>query len=337
MMKKGILLVNLGTPSDCDTKSVKRYLRQLLLDARVVDIPFLIRYALINFVILPFRVKSSQEAYQKIWQTESPLFTHSMNLKKALSDVLSDDYQVEFGMRYGEPSIQSALSQLSNCDHLTILPLYPQYSSAATGSALDLILKLISKQNNIPELHVINHFYHDPGYISVYAKLIKKHLTNHPVDRVLFSYHGLPERHLTKSDCVAPCDRISDCPLITKDNSFCYRAQCFTTSQLLANELGLQRHQYLVAFQSRLGRTPWVKPYTDFVLPQLIQSGIKNIAVVCPSFVADCVETLEEINLRAREQWQLLGGEHFTFIPCLNSEPDWVSALSNRIRRIASY
>jgi protoporphyrin/coproporphyrin ferrochelatase len=213
-----------------------------------------------------------------------------------------------------------------------VLPLFPHYASAATGSAMEAVLKPVSKQWNIPEIRVKRDFYDDPGFIAAYAEIIKATLQDKKVDLLLFSYHGLPERHINKSQCQATCDRLNACPEISDTNAYCYRAQCYATSRLLAEAIGLKANQYHVAFQSRLGHTPWIKPYTDLVLPKLIQQGIKNIAVVCPSFVADCLETLEEVDIRARAQWVALGGKAFTFVPCLNAAPTWVSALGEMVR-----
>ena len=329
-MRKGVLLLNLGTPDQCDQRSVSRYLREFLLDPRVIDLPFYIRWPLVNFFIIPFRCQKTTAAYQKVWDIESPLLKHSNNLVTDLSQILPD-YEIALGMRYGQPNIQSALQQLKYCEQVAIIPLFPQYSSAATGSALEKTLQAISQQWNIPSIKIKTDFYNDAEFISAYAEIIKTHLIDKKIDLLLFSYHGLPERHIDKSECVSTCDRTHACPAMDARNRFCYRAQCYATSRSLAEALQLQPQQYQVAFQSRLGRTPWIKPYTDLQLPQFISQGIKNIAIVCPSFVADCLETLEEINIRAREQWMSLGGESFTFIPCLNNHPAWVKGLGEMI------
>lgn len=333
MSKKGVLLINLGTPDHCDPRSVRRYLKEFLHDERVIDLNPLARWALVNLLILPLRTKKSAAAYQKIWQPEgSPLLINSQQLTQALSLVLGEEYQVELGMRYGRPDIASALEKLQGVSSLTVIPLFPQYSSAATGSAIEKMLQTWSKQWNTPELRIKNHFYAHPGFIAAYADIINKQIQNASVDLLLFSYHGLPERHISKSDCRETHDRMQACPAINSNNLYCYRAQCYTTSDLIAKELGLSVSQYAVSFQSRLGRTPWIKPYTDLLLPDLIKQGVKKIAIVCPSFTADCLETLEEVNIRAREQWLALGGSEFTFIPCLNASPLWVQALADIAR-----
>ena len=333
MSKAGVLLINLGTPDNCDSNSVYGYLTEFLNDSRVIDLTKLSRWILSNLIIIPLRYKTSARAYQKIWTEEgSPLLIHSQKLQNALATELGPDYQIEIAMRYGNPAIKTALKNLRHCNRLIAIPLFPQYSSAATGSAIAKLLHELAKQWNIPELKIIRDFYSNAGFIQAYADIIKENIGNKKPDLILFSYHGLPERHINKSDCQANCDHLQSCPRITTDNLYCYRAQCYATSYLLATALGLEATQYQVVFQSRLGRTPWIKPYTDVTLTSLRQQGKKSIAVVCPSFVADCLETLEEINIRAREQWLLNGGSEFIFIPCLNEQKMWVNTLADMVR-----
>jgi ferrochelatase len=336
MKRTGVLLINLGTPDDAKPRAVYRYLREFLNDPRVIDLPFLLRFMLTHFIIVPFRYKKSTRAYQTIWTPSgSPLLTNSLTLKNALATSLGNDYQVELAMRYGNPSVKRALKELQGCNKLILLPLFPQYSSAATGSAIEKCLNTLKTQWNIPSFYVQNDFYNHPGFIDAYVELIRKTIGDKQPELILFSYHGLPERHIEKSICNAKCDRIAACPAITPHNLYCYRAQCFATTYLIADALQLTPSQYKVTFQSRLGRTPWIKPYTDKVLETLREKGVKNIAIVCPSFVADCLETLEEIDVNARAQWQALGGNEFTFIPCLNNEPLWVKALSDMCQSFA--
>ncbi|MDR3476491.1 MAG: ferrochelatase [Gammaproteobacteria bacterium] len=336
MTKKGVLLINLGTPDSPAPKSVYRYLRQFLNDPRVIDLPKLWRAILTNIFIVPFRYKKSAEAYRKIWgQDGSPLLTNSQKLVEGLTQQLGPDYQVELAMRYGSPNIHSVLKTMQACDKIIAIPLFPQYSSAATGSAIENLMRSLSQQWNIPHLVIKKDFYDDPGFITAYAEVIHAQIASQKADHIIFSYHGLPQRHINKSDCKANCDGIKACPPINRDNAFCYRAQCYATTELIAKKLQLQPEQYTVAFQSRIGRTPWIKPYTDRILPELRKKGVKNIAIVCPSFVADCLETLEEINIRAREDWAKLGGEQFIFIPCINYNPTWVKALGEMVHRYA--
>lgn len=332
MAKDAILLINLGTPDNCDALSVRRYLKEFLSDVRVVDLPYLARQCLVNAFIIPLRNKRVTAAYKKIWtENGSPLLHYSLRLKEKLAQALGPQYQVELGMRYGKPSIHSAMSKLADAKSLTVIPLFPQYSSAATGSAIEQVLKNLAPKWNMPQLKIIRDFYNHPDFINAYAERINECIKDKKIDLLLFSYHGLPERHINKSDCKAKCDRKNPCPPVSSDNAFCYRAQCFETTRLIAERLGLSPEQYKVSFQSRLGRTPWIKPYTDLVLPELAKKGIKNIAVVSPSFVADCLETLEEIKIRTCEQWQSLQGKDFVFIPCINDSSLWIKGLANLV------
>lgn len=330
--KKGVLLINIGTPDRCDWISVFRYLKQFLQDPRVINLSWLIRWLFVHSLILPFRTKKTLQAYRKIWlEAGSPLWVYSLQLQEQLSRTLGEAYQVVIGMRYGNPTIKDAYDKLKTCESLTIVPLFPQYSSAATGSAIEHVLTIISRQWNIPKMSIHRDFYNHPGFISAYAEVIKNYFMPKKPDYLLFSYHGLPERHMVKSGCQSICRTPETCTKIIADNQFCYRAQCFETTHLLAQALDLQENEFGVSFQSRLGKTAWIKPYTDLVLPALIQKGIKKLAIVCPSFVSDCLETLEEVNIRAREQWLALGGHEFICIPCLNVHPLWIQALCHMI------
>jgi ferrochelatase len=231
-------------------------------------------------------------------------------------------------MRYGSPSIKSALDQLKECSSITVLPLYPQYSSAATGSSIEHVMHLLNDQEVWPRLTVIRDFYQQPEYIKAQAQLIKEHLIEGSY--LLFSYHGIPERQIRKSGCHQVC--ADACPRISATNQGCYKAQCHQTTCFLASELKLKSNQYSTSFQSRIGKTSWIKPFTDEMLLELSAKGIKNLSIVCPSFVADCLETLEEIGIQAKEQWMKLGGEQFTLIPSLNDKPEWVKAIMEIIR-----
>ncbi len=332
MHKKGVLLLNLGTPDHSDSYSIKEYLTEFLMDPRVIDLPALYRWVLVRLIVIPFRYKKTTAAYQKVWLDEgSPFLVNNLKLLTALQNKLGDHYQVELGMRYGNPTIKSALDKLKKCTEIKIIPLFPQYSSAATGSAIEKTLQIIAEKWNIPSISIKKDFYNQPGFIAAYTDIINNTVSKKNYDLILFSFHGLPERHLTKSHCQALCNHLDACPAISSANAYCYRAQCFATAKLIAENLNLQADQYRVAFQSRLGRTPWIKPYTDLLLSELRKKGIKNIAVVSPSFTADCLETLEEINIRMRQQWSELGGNEFIFVPCLNDHPLWVQALSDMI------
>ncbi len=327
-MKNGLLLINLGTPSSPHLKAVRKYLAEFLSDKRVIDLPLWLRYPLIYGTILPFRPKQTSKAYQAIWtENGSPLLKNSRNLELKLQERLSDDWQVCLGMRYGQPSLEEGLKQLIACKNLTILPLYPQYSSAATGSSLEAVLEIVAKQNTHPSLTIISDFYEEPEFINAQAAVIQPYLEGH--EHLLLSYHGLPERHLKKSGCFTIC--ATDCPPMSNTNQKCYRAQCYATTRALAKKLALQEGNYSMSFQSRLGKTPWIKPYTDEVLTNLITKGIKRVAIACPSFVADCLETLEEIGIRAQESWVKSGGEKLTLIPSVNHSDLWVEGLVSLI------
>lgn len=328
-MKKGLLLINLGTPDSAEIGSVRRYLREFLVDKRVITLPAMIRYVLVNCLIIPFRARQSTHAYQSIWTTNgSPLLVNSLTLKNKVQQLLGDEYIVSLGMRYGNPSIQVALDSLKNCSSITVLPLYPQYSSAATGSSIEKVLRLLLAREVFPTLHILRDFHHQPDFIQAQVSLIEPHIEQH--DYILFSYHGVPENHLIRGGCETICQ--TECPSTKIRDNGCYRAQCFETTRLIAQELQLKPNQYGSAFQSRLGKTPWIKPYTDETLPQLAQQGIRRLAIACPSFVSDCLETLEEIGIRAQEQWQQLGGEQLTLVPCLNDSEQWSQAICNMIR-----
>ena len=333
MSKTGVILINLGTPASPKPAAVYSYLKQFLNDPRVIDLPALVRYFLVNWLIIPTRYKKSAHAYQQIWTEQgSPLLVHARALQDAVAAKLGDNFQVEIGMRYGEPSIESAVRKLQGCLKIIAIPLFPQYSSAASGSAVEELLRVVGAQWNIPEISVTRDFYHNAAFIKSYAAVIKQQLADKSIDQLIFSYHGLPLRHIHKSECRAKCGREQACPVMSEENSYCYRAQCYETSRLLAQELGLTTSDYRVTFQSRLGRTPWIKPYTDVELTELAKQQVKNSAIVCPSFVADCLETLEEMNIRGREQWRQLGGESFTFIPCINAHPVWVEGVVEMVK-----
>lgn len=324
MITRGLLLINLGTPNSTNLSDIKRYLREFLTDKRVIDISAWIRYPLVYGLIVPFRSKKSAHAYQSIWtEAGSPLMVNSQRLANDVQQKLGNTWRVALAMRYGKPSISQALASLKLCEEIVILPLYPQYASASTGSSLEAVMQVLSASVVMPSVRIIRDFYQHPAYVMAQAEMISKHLDSET--HLLLSYHGVPERQIIKGGCQQVC--VGACPSITEKNQACYRAQCFETSRLLAQTLRLNPEQYTTAFQSRLGKTPWIKPYTDDILPTFIQRGIENLAVACPSFTADCLETIEEIGIRLQAQWYALGGKKFTLIPCLNDSPIWVESL----------
>ena len=334
-IKTGVLLVNLGTPDKPTIPSIRKYLKEFLMDKYVIQVPWIIRVILVYGFILPFRPAKTLKAYQAIWTNQgSPLLTLSQDLIVQLEEKLGESYQVELAMRYGSPSIENALNKLQKtCNKIMIIPQFPQYAESTTRSLYQVIFKYFLKQSAIPELLMIRDFYDMPVFIQAQANQLKLAIAkqNFKPEYYLFSFHGLPENHVKKIDKV-PCDLSKSFPAININNLYCYRAQCYETAHLLAKELNLSELQYQVSFQSRLGRTPWIKPYTDHVLPALREQGIKNLVVACPAFTIDCLETLEEINIRGKEQWQELGGEGFLVSPCVNSDVNWVQGLSDLIR-----
>ncbi|MDZ4741833.1 MAG: ferrochelatase [Verrucomicrobiota bacterium] len=336
--KKGLLLVNLGTPEAPTAEKVRPYLAQFLSDPRVIDISPLGRWFLLNLFILPFRPKKSAEAYATIWtERGSPLLFHTDDLCRKVTEKLPD-YTVAYAMRYGSPSIESKLKALAatGVDELTIFPLFPQYASSSTGSAIQRALEVVNSLWNTPFVKVVPPFYHDPKTITAYANCAREQIAQFKPDFFVFSYHGLPERHITKSEgqtgyCLKRDDTC--CAEISDANRFCYRAQCFETTRQIARELGLSPDQYKITFQSRLGSSPWIKPYTDEVFKELGKKGKKRLLVFCLSFVCDCLETLEEIAVRGKEEFTHAGGEDLQLIPSLNSNDDWVDAVVDLVRK----
>lgn len=332
-MKTGVLVVNLGTPDAPSPSKVRAYLREFLSDPRVIDINPAGRFLLLNLFILPFRPRKSAEAYEKIWTADgSPLLFHTRAFSERLQAALPEGrFQVEYAMRYGQPSIPSRLDALLSqaVDRLVILPMYPQYASASTGSSLECVFKALAKRWNVPPVTVVAPFFRDSGFLDAFATLGRRNMAAFSPDHVLFSYHGLPERQIKRSESLeGHCLKADDacCAALSFKNQYCYRAQCFETTRQLAARLGLEPGRYSTAFQSRLGRTPWIKPYADLMIQDLAREGRKRLLVLEPSFTADCLETLEEIGLRANASFLAAGGEKLLLVPSLNSEPEWVAA-----------
>jgi ferrochelatase len=337
----GLLLVNLGTPDSPRPGDVRRYLREFLSDPRVLDVPVWQRWLILNLFILPFRPKKSGEAYEKIWtERGSPLLFHGQDLVRKVQDRLGPAVAVELAMRYGRPSIEDALERMRRAavDRIVVLPLYPQYSSAATGSTVEKVLALAGQRWNTPCLQFVPAFYGHPAFLSAFAQVARPVIEDTKPERVLFSFHGLPERQCAKSDETgAHCFKTSGCcDAIVEANRNCYRAQCFATARGVAGLLGLAADRQMVCFQSRLGRTPWIKPYTDQVVVQLAREGVKRVVVLSPAFVADCLETVEEIGMRARAQFKAGGGEELVLVPSLNATSPWIDAVAAIAERHAS-
>ena len=331
MTQKGVLLINLGSPDSTSVGDVRKYLREFLMDGRVLDAPWPIRWCVVNLAILPRRPAQSAEAYQKIWTAEgSPLVVTSRNVQKELQKRLGPDLPVELAMRYQSPSIESAIGNLSarGVRDLLVVPMFPHYAMSSFETAVVRAQEVAAQMAPQMQLRIAKPYYDDPGYISALAESASGFLAS-DYDHLLFSFHGLPERHLRKADstgchCLATKDC---CETPNPAHATCYRAQCFATVRAFVAEAKMPSQKFSVAFQSRLGRDPWLKPYTDFELVRLADTGVKKLLVICPAFVSDCLETLEEIAMRGREIFIEAGGEDLRLIPCLNEHPRWLDAL----------
>jgi ferrochelatase len=334
----GLLLINLGTPDAPTPDAVGRYLREFLMDPFVIDLPAPFRWLLVNVLIVPRRKYQSAEAYQKVQTSEgSPLLVHTRALATKVARELGDEFQVAYAMRYGKPSIKSALANLqsSNISRIIVLPLYPQYAESSFETA---VVETTNRARDLgceEKLLFLPPFYDHPEFINAWTERLRASIVTETTDHVLFSFHSLPVRHLTKFHQgdnnfrpTAEC-----CTEITSANQKCYRAQCFATARAIAAQLELHPDDYTVSFQSRLGRAEWIGPNTVNVLENLPKRGIKRLAVACPSFVADCLETVEEIGIRGRETFLFAGGVDLTLVPCLNSDQGWAGTVAAWTRR----
>lgn len=329
--KKGILLVNLGTPDAPDRNAVKRYLKEFLLDPRVVDYPWLPRQLLVRGIIAPFRSGRSAKLYRQLWTKDgSPLKVYGEIVARDLQIALGEDYCVELSMRYQNPSISAALEKLAarQVKEILVLPLFPQYASATTGSVHAEVMRVVKKWETIPGLRFINSYHDFPPMIEVFVVNAQKFdLASY--DHIVFSYHGLPQRQLKKADRTgAHCLQQPDCcRTLCPANQYCYSAQCHGTTSAISARLNLDPSRYTTAFQSRLGPEVWAQPYTSEVITDLAKKGAKRLLVFSPAFVADCLETLIEIKVEYQELFEGLGGHHVDLVPSLNDDPRWVEAL----------
>ncbi len=332
--KKGILLVNLGTPNSPSRADVYKYLKQFLLDDRVIDISWLARNLLVRGIIAPFRSGSSAKLYKELWTEEgSPLKIYGEQLTEGVQKILGEDYVVELAMRYQNPSIESGLDKLikAQVSEITVLPLFPHYASASTGSVYEEVMRVLSKKQAIPQLKVINSFYDYAPMIELFAEQGKA-LDIAQYDHILFSYHGLPERQIRKADDCNHCLKPGCCDTISTRNQFCYKGQCYATTRAIAKLLELEEEQYTTCFQSRLGNDPWVQPYTSDVLEERAKEGDKKLLVFCPAFVADCLETTIEVSVEYQEEFEEMGGEKVTLVPSLNAHPKWIQAVADLVK-----
>lgn len=336
-MKTGVLLINLGTPDSPKTPDVRKYLTQFLNDPRVIDISPVGRFVLVNGIIVPFRASKSAKLYEKIWTKEgSPLLVNSNKVKALLQKELGGEFIVELGMRYQSPSIESALDRLrtAQVSRIIMIPLYPQYASSSTGSSVEEAMRIIKKWEVTPSVEVISKFYDHPGFIDACVERAKKYdLTAY--DYFVFSYHGLPERHIMKGSAHYggnSCKLGSCCDVITEKNQYCYRANCFETTRQLVKRLGIPEGKYETTFQSRLN-DKWIKPYSDKVIAEKAKEGKKNILVFSPAFVADCLETIYEIGTEYQEIFKEHGGEKVQLVESLNDSPVWIAALKDMVTK----
>lgn len=331
---KGIILVNLGTPDEPEKKAVKKYLNEFLMDKYVIDIPYFSRLLLVKGIILNTRPKKSAAAYRKVWTDRgSPLMFHSQDLVDKVQSKIENP--VELAMRYNQPSIKSAIIKLKEkgCDEILFFPLYPQYAESSTRTIIEKATIEMKKVAPGIKFDFVDAFYNEEKYISILSSSIQNHLDKNKFDYILFSYHGIPERQLEKADPTkSHCNKIENCCQIESDaHQFCYKHQSYVITQKVVEKLNLKKGTYGSSFQSRLGRTEWVKPYTDFRLKELPGEGKKRLLVVTPSFVADCLETIEEIGMEGKEVFLENGGEEYDLVECFNSSNDWVDYVCEKV------
>lgn len=329
----GVLLINLGSPDSPEVKDVRKYLIEFLLDPRVIDIPYINRQLLVRGPIALGRAPKSAREYQKLWTEPdgSPLIAYGYELRDLLQDRLGQDYQVEIAMRYQSPSIASGIEKLKEArlKKWIIIPLFPQQASATVGSVLEKVMQEIRKDWIFPEIIMINQFYDRPDFIDAWAEVAAGYDLD-SYEKIIFSYHGLPQRQLLKADPGHYCKaNMECCQRITRENQDCYSAQCFHNTRLLREKLQLSENKCITSFQSRLGRSEWAKPYTEEVVKELAGEGVKKVLIVSPAFIADCLETIVELGMEYKELFQEHGGDIFDMMESLNVHPSWVETLHN--------
>lgn len=333
MPKEAVLLVNLGSPDSTSVADVKRYLREFLTDKRVIDVPF-VRNVIIPGIVLNTRPKESAHAYSTIWTEEgSPLIVISERQQRALQERV--EIPVALAMRYANPSIPDVIRQLAadGIERLFLIPLYPHYAMSSYETVVVRVMEVLRETAPGMRVDTLQPFYNDPEYLAALEGSIRSWMDRGPTDKLVFSFHGVPERQIRKSDpshahclCSGDC-----CQQPNPAHAVCYRHQCVFTAEEIARRLGLSEDQYVISFQSRLLRDPWLGPATDETLQQLAENGVKHVKVACPAFVTDCLETLEEIALQGRETFLSGGGESLELIPCLNEDPAWIDFLVHRV------
>jgi ferrochelatase len=335
-MKRAVILMNLGSPDSTEVKDVKRYLDEFLMDERVIDKPWLFRALLVKGIIVPFRAPKSAEAYKSIWTDKgSPLIVISKDLRDALDKEIEEP--VEIAMRYGNPSPKAAYDKLvsenTDLEEVIAIPMYPHYAMSSYETAVEYAIEQHTKGGYKFKLTTIRPYYNNEAYLEALKESIKSHLQG-DWDHLLFSYHGVPERHIYKGDVTGQhCLKVPNCCEVPSEaHKYCYRHQCYATTKLVTEALNIPRDKWSQSFQSRLGRDPWLQPYTSARFEELPKQGVKKLLVVCPAFVSDCLETLEEIAVEGKEIFLHNGGESFEMIPCLNVHPLWVQALAKWVK-----
>ncbi|RAP33340.1 ferrochelatase [Candidatus Marinamargulisbacteria bacterium SCGC AG-410-N11] len=336
----GAIIVNVGSPDDPSVPAVKRYLDEFLMDEYIIDLPYILRALLVKGIILNVRPKKSAHAYSEVWTDEgSPLVAITQRVTNQLNKMVP--FPVEMAMRYGNPSIEHAIRQLllkqPNIKHLILIPLYPHYAMATTKTVTEKVRSILQKISQPLDLIVQKPFFNEQRYINLLSKSIQEKLPKQ-WDHILFSYHGIPVRHLKKTDPFQNhCRKVKNCcEVASKSHPFCYSHQVKQTTYLVAKQLGLSESQYSISFQSRLGLDEWLTPSTTDTLKDLGQKETKHLVVVCPAFVTDCLETIEEIGMEGKEDFVEAGGGDYTLVPCLNDRPDWSQLLASYIQEHAT-
>ncbi len=339
MPKRGIVLMNLGSPDSTSVPDVRKYLNEFLMDERVIDKPFLLRFFLVRGIIAPFRAPKSSKAYKSIWWPQgSPLIELTKQLQQKVQENITEP--VTISMRYGNPTPEAAYNDLlqrdPNIEEVILVPLYPHYAMSSYETAVEHMRTVYKKKKYSFELKVVPPYYKNASYIHALAESIRPHL-NQEFDQLLFSYHGIPERHILKSDTTkSHCMQVENCCYkASESHKTCYRHQLTITTELVAKKLGLSKDQWQISYQSRLLRDPWLAPSTQERLQQLPCEGVKKLLVVCPAFVSDCLETLEEIQVEGKKEFLHSGGDSYDYIPCLNTDDLWVDTIIELINETA--
>lgn len=331
MNRPGLLLLQLGSPAGTSVPEVRRFLREFLMDSRVIDIPWLARFFLVNGVIAPFRAPKSAEAYKAIWTEQgSPLMVFTKDFAEKVKKQLSHRFDVRWAARYGEPRLENVMADW-DVKEIYVIPLYPQFATSSSKSAIEHVVAHLPRPD--VKLHVLRDFYAEPEFIHSQTSVIRKAAESFRPDHYLLSFHGLPVHHVQQLHPRHCLQKPGCCEKVTDRNRWCYRAQCMATARALMSALELSAEKITVAFQSRLGSRPWIEPFSDQVVDQLARDGVRRLLVSCPSFVADCLETLEEVQIRLREQFIAAGGEDLRLVPALNAEDIWVHDFSQMVTR----